>query len=240
MGTEKDKILRELESSILLHIEDFIQPIPSYEYRLRFIPFPTPMRKHIYGDFHRDEEKNFTVITEQNGAFEEEIEEEELLDRDALSRARKLRSEVRDVVQRNTCMMNSQFKRLVDLTVKVNSMRNSLQKLKNSLSDVDNNMSDKVDLLRETLLTIEQSMNKTYGYQYTNNETVPFDTVSNGCDDKKNDVFSKTELAIISKFNEGGNKRNISEILDEESNCRKEKRKLTNPEKMFSRFISST
>jgi len=187
---KRNKLLRELESSILLQLEGLIRPIPSYEYAVKFIQFPTPMRELIYSRCPKEE---------KIGSSGEDVEEELLLDREAMIRARELRPKVRESVKLNVKMMECQFQRLVALTVKehtlsypishhqensisyrpvddvenncsekckrimeleINDMHNSLQIFQKNIKGIESTLLEKINLLKDTITVIENSLVK--------------------------------------------------------------------------------
>lgn len=197
---KKNKLLRELESSILQHLEDLMLPVPPCEYGIRFIKFPTPLRELVYSTHIKNTGNIIPSKDEEELLFSDEI---------AAIRARKLRSQVLKTVERNFRMMEYISQRLLELTTKehillyprlylinnslnnttidniitnftkrrkrkieveAGSSPNSLQSFQENVRGTKYNLLEKINLLQDTISVIGNSQNMEISYRNNNKD----------------------------------------------------------------------
>jgi DNA anti-recombination protein RmuC len=118
------QIFQQIQNVLTDQISNAVQPIPLEEYMSKYVPFPTPVRRKLLNhddndemsDDDDDEDMIVEPTEENNESFpEEELEEEDLLDQEALTQAQALREKVRQAASRNRALAEGYLQRITTL-----------------------------------------------------------------------------------------------------------------------------
>jgi len=231
------QVFQHLQQLIVQQIMAAVQAVPLEEHTQRYLPYPSPVRRSFMKDIQDDdedddqqeEESDDTIQSMENTAptnhnqscKEEYLEDEDLLDEEALAQAKALRVKVRQAALRNQQLAQGYFQRMTNMIEEEEAEYSRQRKIfpPNSIPvshPSSEGLKEKIESLRNHLTQLQTKLNELHVHLPTETERLQstLDTVNTYLEKKKDGSIVEgdsdkdkmnhnIENAITSRDNEG-------------------------------------